>query len=240
MPSENDDFSAFLSLLVHELRTPANVVGGYLRILQRDAEGLGDRQRKMVDEAERSCQRLVGMIAELSEIQKLDAGILQLVQEPFDVFPLVERIVNEVKKREEFEVGVELHGPSEGARIRGDAARLESALSGILRAVLRELPPPTTVVVNRQIDARQKRSAVISIAEKGVLEDAHNDGGIPFDEKRGGLGLAIPLARRIVERHGGSVFSPDGQGRSIAILRLPLWDQGSGVGGQGSGSGSSN
>jgi signal transduction histidine kinase len=224
MPSGDDVFSAFLSLVVHELRTPANVVGGYLRMLQRDAEGLGERQRKMIDEAERSCQRLVAIVAELSEIQKLDADIIQLVQEPFDLFPLLQRIVDDVKRREEFEVGVELQGPSEGAPIRGDAARLESALSAILRAVLRELPPSTSVVVNRQIDARQKRSAVIAIAEKRVLADAYKDSGIPFDEKRGGLGLAVPLARRIVERHGGSVFSPEGQGRSIAIVRLPLGD----------------
>jgi signal transduction histidine kinase len=224
MPSEDDDFSAFLSLVVHELRTPANVVGGYLRMLQRDAEGLGERQRKMVDEAERSCQRLVAMIAELSEIQKLDADIIQLVHQPFDLFPLVQRIVDEVTKRKEFEVGIELHGASEGAPIQGDAARLESALSGILRAVVRELPPPTTVVVNRLIDAGQKRSAVIAIAEKGVLGDARTDRGIPFDEKRGGLGLAVPLARRIVERHGGSIFSPADRGRSIAIVKLPLRD----------------
>jgi signal transduction histidine kinase len=224
MPSGDDVFSAFLSLVVHELRTPANVVGGYLRMLQRDAEGLGERQRKMIDEAERSCQRLVAIVAELSEIQKLDADIIQLVQEPFDLFPLLQRIVDDVKRREEFEVGVELQGPTEGAPIRGDAARLESALSAILRAVLRELPPSTSVVVNRQIDARQRRSAVIAIAEKRVLADAYKDSGIPFDEKRGGLGLAVPLARRIVERHGGSVFSPEGQGRSIAIVRLPLGD----------------
>src|SRR5262245_36584441 len=114
MPSEADVFSEFLSLLVHELRTPANVLGGYLRMLQRDAEGLGERQRKMVDEAERSCQRLVAMIAELSEIQKLDADMIQLVREPLDLFPLVQRIVDAVKQREEFEVGIELHGPSQG------------------------------------------------------------------------------------------------------------------------------
>src|SRR4029453_10191783 len=127
-----------------------------------------------------------------------------------------------MKRREEFEVGIELRGPSEGAPLRGDAARLESALSGILRAVLREFPPPTTVVV---------------IAERGLLADAYNASGTAFDEKRGGLGLAVPLARRIVERHGGSVFSPEGQGRSIAIGRLPLWDQGSGVGDRGLGVG---
>jgi signal transduction histidine kinase len=224
MSSVDDDSSAFLSLIVHELRTPANVVGGYLRMLQRDAEGFGERQRKMVDEAEKSCQRLVAIVAELSEIQKLDAEITQLAREPSDVFPLLERAVDEVKKHEEFEAGVELQGPSEGAPIRGDATRLASALSAILRAVLRELPPSATLVVDRQIDTGQKRSGVIAIAEKGVPASAPEDGGTPFDEKRGGLGLAVPLARRIIERHGGRVVSPDGQRKSIAIVTLPLFD----------------
>ena len=45
------------------------VVGGYLRMLQRDtAMPLSERQRKMIDEAEKSCARLVALIAELSEI----------------------------------------------------------------------------------------------------------------------------------------------------------------------------
>jgi signal transduction histidine kinase len=48
------------------------------------------------------------------------------------------------------------------------------------------------------------------------------DDGIPFDEKRGGLGLAVPLARRVIEKHGGRVVSSENQGRSIAIVTLPL------------------
>ena len=64
-----DSYPQLLSLAVHEFRTPASVVGGYLRMLQRDTEStLSDRQRKMIDEAEKSCARLVAIVAELSDV----------------------------------------------------------------------------------------------------------------------------------------------------------------------------
>ena len=55
-------YPPLLSLAVHEFRTPRQVVGGYLRMLQRDGGGpLTDRQRHMIDEAEKSCARLVAL-----------------------------------------------------------------------------------------------------------------------------------------------------------------------------------
>src|SRR5205085_9699381 len=58
-------YSQLLSLAVHEFRTPASVVGGYLRMLQADTESaLSERQRKMIADAARSCGRLVELINE--------------------------------------------------------------------------------------------------------------------------------------------------------------------------------
>src|SRR5580765_4675003 len=86
--SSETSYPQLLSLAVHEFRTPASVVGGYLRMLQRDSDApLSERQRRMIDEAERSCQRLVALIAELSEIQKLDSELIELAQQAFDAFP---------------------------------------------------------------------------------------------------------------------------------------------------------
>src|SRR5262245_49815449 len=68
-------YAQLISLAVHEFRTPASVVGGYLRMLERDTDPtLSERQRKMIEEAGRSCARIVALVAELSEISKLDAG----------------------------------------------------------------------------------------------------------------------------------------------------------------------
>ena len=67
--SSTERYTDLLSLAVHEFRTPASVVGGYLRMLLRDADQpLTDRQRKMIEEAEKSCARLVALIAEMSDI----------------------------------------------------------------------------------------------------------------------------------------------------------------------------
>jgi signal transduction histidine kinase len=225
MTPEEEPYVQLLTLIVHELRTPANVVGGYLRMLQRDADSsLSDRQRKMVDEAERSCQRLVGFIGELSDIQKLDSQAIPLAQQPVDLFSLVQTVATEVEQSHEFEVRLGLQGPSNGASVRGDVMWLGRAFSSILRAVLRELPPGATAVVHRRIDSRQgHESAAVVIAAEELAETARDSAAVPFDEKRGGLGLALPLARRIIERHGGHVWSPPGDaGRAAAIVSLPL------------------
>src|SRR5262245_21713686 len=99
-----------LSLAVHEFRTPASVVGGYLRMLQRESESpLTDRQLKMVSEAERSCQRLVTLISELSEIQKLDANLAPLSHQTFDLFPMIEEMAKGVHEPNDRDVQLECH-----------------------------------------------------------------------------------------------------------------------------------
>ena len=60
MSAELNLFPRVMSLAVHELRTPVTVVSGYLRMLLRDQAGpLTDKQRKMVEEADRSCTRSI-------------------------------------------------------------------------------------------------------------------------------------------------------------------------------------
>src|SRR5712692_1763449 len=117
-----------LSLAVHEFRTPASVVGGYLRMLQRDSDPpLSERQRRMIDEAEKSCARLVAIVAELSDIGKLDGGLISLAQQPLDLFSLVGDVAELVHEAKDRDVRLEVRGPSEGAPMTGDAGRLRAA-----------------------------------------------------------------------------------------------------------------
>src|SRR5947209_9054604 len=97
-----EEYPKLLSLAVHEFRTPATVVGGYLRMLQRDTDPpLGERQRKMVDEAEKSCARLVALVGELSDISKLDAGLIALAEQPLDAFALAAEVAELVHEAED-------------------------------------------------------------------------------------------------------------------------------------------
>src|SRR4029079_12046015 len=120
-----EPYTQLLSLAVHEFRTPASVVGGYLRMLQRDSEvPLSDRQRRMVDEAERSCQRLVALIGELSEIQKLDAGMIQMADQNFDAFAAMAEAAEGVHEVVDRDVRLIVRGEAAGAPMQGDLTRL--------------------------------------------------------------------------------------------------------------------
>jgi K+-sensing histidine kinase KdpD len=218
-----------LSLAVHEFRTPASVVGGYLRMLQRDTDPpLSERQRHMVDEAEKSCARLVAIVSELSDIGKLDGGLIALARLPLDLFSLVGEVAELVHEARDREVHLELRGPNTGAPMAGDAPRLKAAFDAVFRAILREKPGPATVIAERRIDVRDGRSsAVVIVSDVASVQQAYEREPAPFDEHRGGMGLALPLARRVFDGHGGRLWSPkpsggdDAVARGSAIVSLP-------------------
>jgi signal transduction histidine kinase len=229
-------YPELFSLAVHEFRTPASVVGGYLRMLQRDTDPpLSDRQRKMVEEADKSCARIVALVAELSDISKLDAGLAPMAAETIDLFAMVAEVAEHVHEAEDRGVRLELRGETAGGQLRGDPNRLRNAFDAVFRAILREKPGPITIVVDRRVVVENdSSSAVFVIADESSVQTAYGAAPGVFDEKRGGLGLALPLARRVIEAHGGRLWAPaitengreedrsEADRRGTAIIALPL------------------
>src|SRR5262245_10621209 len=228
MPNSAKEYPPLISLAVHEFRTPASIIGGYLRMLQRDGDQpLSDKQRKMIDEAEKSCARLVSMLAELSDIGKLDAGVIALNRTRMDLAPLVTEVAELVHEAKDRDVHLVLRGDAGRMPMSGDAGRLRSAFDAVFRAILREKAGPATVVADRRretIDGHP--AAVFVIAEESHVQEAYARPRAAFEEKRGGLGLALPLARRVFEGHAGGIHTPSGGddpvARGSAIVILPL------------------
>jgi signal transduction histidine kinase len=231
-----ESYPRLIALAVHELRTPASVVGGYLRMLQRDTdEPLGERQRRMVEEAEKSCARLVSLIAALSEVAKFDEGSISMATTETDLFPLVAEVAASVHEAAERDVRLEVHGDTSGAIIKGDEQRLRPAFAALFQAILREKVGPCTVVVDRRRELdRDSNSAVIIVAEADAVQAAYTAPVGRFDEKRGGVGLSLALARRVIEAHRGRLWSPADRessppssfdpraARGTALIAIPL------------------
>ncbi len=225
------EYTRIISLAVHEMRTPASVLGGYLKMLIAEPAGLSDRHRHMLEEADKSCARLVALLAELSDIGKLDAGTATLSVEPIDLFQLVRDVTADFQPPPDSDVSIEASGPATGAHVSGDRTRLRTAFASILRAVVREQPVATTVVVDvARSDAVGRPSARVVVAPKPDLHRAVGAPQAEFNDRRAGLGLGLLIASRIIGRHGGEIWSPappeDRElplgSRGAIIVTLPL------------------
>jgi two-component system cell cycle sensor histidine kinase PleC len=175
----------------------------------------------------------VALIAELSDVSKLDSGAIALARQPVDVFALVSDVAEHVHEARDREVRLEVQGENGEAKLTGDATRLRSAFDAVFRAVLREKGGPCLVIAERRRETRGGQpTAVVVVGEAGSVQTVYERERNAFDEKRGGLGLALPLARRVIEGHGGSLSAPapaghttasdDPVSRGSAIITLPL------------------
>ena len=100
---------------------------------------------------------------------------------------------------------------------------MRAAFQAIFRAIMREKIGPATVVAERRRDARDGRpSAIIVVADASDVQAVYDSSPVAFEEKRGGLGLALPIARRVIERYGGNVSTPADSQPAAIIIRLPV------------------
>jgi signal transduction histidine kinase len=226
MTPEQNALPRALSLAVHELRTPVTVVAGYLRMLLREQGGpLTDKQKQMLEEADRSCGRLTAIVAEMSELGKLEGREAALGRQEFDISALVAELASGMHEGQDRGVTLEVRSSSP-IMVTGDRTRLTAALKALMHSALRERGEPGPIVVQCSVVEGGPAWAVVAIGDESTLAPltraAH---GAPpaFDEWRGGLGMALPVARRVIEAHGGALWSADGtHSRAASALRLPL------------------
>lgn len=226
MAVEHNHLPRALSLAVHELRTPVTVVAGYLRMLLKEQGGpLSDKQRKMLEEAERSCGRIGALVSEMSELGKMESGDVGLARQPFDLAALVVELASGMHEGDDRGVQLSVRGADTPLNVVGDRARLGAAVRALLHASLRERGEPGVILAACSAVDGAHPAAILAIGDETTVQALADTAaaGAPFDEWRGGLGLALPVARRVIEAHGGTLWSaPGDRPRAGSALRIPL------------------
>src|SRR5918993_2010055 len=223
--SADGKWPRLLSLSVHEFRTPITVVAGYIRMLLKDRAGpLSDPQRRLLEEAEKSCARLSALVAEMSDLAALEAGTAPLNRGDVDLQALLADTVAALPGVPDQDKRVDLASNGSGDVVSGDAARLKAAFTALMTALRRELVTSDTLYVRqdrRSGDGRDEYWIAFGDREQiDRLQRSDAESLQTFDEWRGGCGLSLAIARRIFDAHGGRVWSAGDGAKTAAMVML--------------------
>lgn len=222
--------SVFLANMSHELRTPLNAILGFSSMLYKDGH-FPEHQRRNLEIINRSGEHLLGLINDVLDMAKIDAGRIQVEETPFDLGKLILDVSDMMSIRAK-DKGLRLviDQSSQFPRfVVGDEARLRQMLINLVgNAVKFTQEGGVTLRLGTRENARAHIMIEVEDTGPGILPEDQQRIFEPFvqldaqgDNKGTGLGLTI--TRQFVELMGGKLFleSTPGKG-SLFRIDLPL------------------
>lgn len=207
--------ATFVRDLVHELSTPITPLAGYLRILQSEKLGpLSAQQRKVVESMLGSVQRLSRIVENLSDFANLQTSAAVLKLEPVDPDAVVDELTGELRAAiREAQVHVTA-SKSGGGSLIADAKKLKQAIGNVLTNAVKFSPHGGEILVEvvrepdvLRIAVYDQGPGVLPAEQHAIFEPFHHAATRGADDARvPGTGLGLPVARRIVEAHGGRIW----------------------------------
>ncbi len=202
--------SDFLASMSHEIRTPLNAMLGYAQLLQRDA-GLSPEQRDGLGSIHSSGQHLLGLINEILDLSKIEAGRMELHPADFDLTALGRSLAAIFRplcaaKRIEFRLAIEA---PERTWVRGDEGKLRQVLINLLGNAVK-FTQVGEVYLHLERAADERWLFEVIDTGLGIPEDEQADIFEPFHQganaqHQGGTGLGLAIAQRQVALLGGTL-----------------------------------
>jgi signal transduction histidine kinase/CheY-like chemotaxis protein len=222
--------SQFLANMSHELRTPLNAIIGYSEILQEDVADLGqDALAPDLKKIEGAGRHLLGLINDILDLSKIEAGRMDIFLEDVELVPLLEEVrALIVPLAEKNGNTLELRLPKDLGSIRTDRTKLKQSLLNILSngSKFTENGRLTVAAERFESDRQMVRFAVsdtgIGMTEEqlGRLFQAFSQAETSTAKKYGGTGLGLAISRRFCQLLGGdiTVISRPGEGSTFTIV----------------------
>jgi PAS domain S-box-containing protein len=223
--------SRFLANMSHELRTPLNSIIGFTELIQHEPYGpLGAPQYgEYLGDVAKSARMLLQLIDDILDIAKLDAGKLNFDREALDPQGLAEDALTILgPKIRDAGIRLERDYAQDVPAMYGDSRRVQQVLINLLSNAVKYTDPDGTITVETRYEAPW---ILIRVRDTGVgiPEEDLPKVFLPFEQSRyavshakEGAGLGLPLARELVQQHGGDIEleSHVGVGTTVTV-RFP-------------------
>ena len=217
----------FISMVVHELKTPLSSIKGYSQLLGRRCQRAGDEHgTQLATRMDQQVNRLTGLIDDLQDVNRMEGGKLRLRESTFAFDELVAEVVADIQLTTEQHTFV-IEGQT-GATIYGDRERISQVLTNLLTNAIKYAPESETILVKLTRNTEFVQACVQDFGP-GIPKELQAHVFEPFyrvETSHGsaqGLGLGLAIAAGLVERHQGCIWveSEEGVGATFCFT-LPL------------------
>ena len=221
----------FTSTLSHELRTPLTSIIGSLQLINSGVMGELDKDAlDLTLIAERNGQRLLDLINDILDVEKIESGKLQLQLETIDLPELVnESITLNRAFADRFKVRLATEGELAPVRVTADRKRVLQVMTNLLSNAAKFSPEGSTVLVTATLHEEYVRVGVHD-SGPGIPESFRNrifgrfaQADMSHTRQKGGTGLGLAICKRLLEMMGGRIgFDDRAGGGTVFWFDLPL------------------
>ncbi|HJT58837.1 MAG TPA: ATP-binding protein [Ktedonobacteraceae bacterium] len=204
----------FVSMVSHELRTPLNSVHGFIDLLMQGHIGpLTNEQRIYLGYAQEGVQQLISIVEDILFLTRSDSGQFEIKSQQVNLRVLARQVLNSLQPQA-IKAAVILNKdiPAPSPILYVDPQRMKQVLNNLVTNAIKYTPPGGTVTIRAR--PYDERFLIISVEDTGYgipIEDQPHiferfyQANHHLQSKMGGYGLGLPIAKLIVEQHGGHI-----------------------------------
>jgi signal transduction histidine kinase len=217
--------SEFISIVSHELRTPLTSIRGSLGLLAAGVfKNKPESAQQMLDIAAHDTERLVRLVNDILDLERLDSHKVNLVKQCCDAAKLMQQSVETLQSLA-VKGDITLSVEPTSVQVWADGDQIMQTLVNLVSNAIKFSPPETTVTLSVQDEADQ---VLFQVQDQGC--------GIPADQlntifgrfqqvdasdarQKGGTGLGLAICKSIIQQHGGKIWAESilGEGSSFSF-----------------------